>query len=57
MVQEETNKLLIDEPYYLHLNLLDCYKGLRRRNFGRNCNVKGCANLEPKVKLSLWLQR
>ena len=26
MVQEETNKLLIDEPYYLHLNFLDCYK-------------------------------
>ena len=51
MVQEETNKLLIDEPYYLLLNFLDCYKVIRRRNFGRNCTVKGCANLEPKVKL------
>ena len=57
MVQEETNKLLIDEPYYLHLNFLDCYKVIRRRNFGRNCTVKGCANLEPKVKLGFWLPR
>ena len=56
MVQEETNKLLIDEPYYLHLNFLDCYKVIRR-NFGRNCTVKGCANLEPKVKLGFWLPR
>ena len=57
MVQEETNKLLIDEPYYLHLNFLDCYKVIRRMNFGRNCTVKGCANLEPKVKLGFWLRR
>ena len=57
MVQEETNKLLIDEPYYLHLNFLDCYKDLRRRNFGKNCTVKVCANLEPKVKLGFWPPR
>ena len=57
MVQEETNKLFMDEPYYLHLNFLDCYKVIRRRNFVRNCFVKGCANLEPKVKLGFWPPR